>query len=236
MRRLIYFVSRGQAYHDMLSVCIESLMPNIDDSYDVIVFSDSLFQAERVRNIIPETVPSRFELIKYLKGSDIDIYDYDLIYYFDSDIIFRKHLNELTVSDTKITLCREFRSKMTDYHVNLLQTEARWVNEELSINNGSFVVPVKYVYHFFQVLKKYIKWYKNEINNSYIHFFAAQSAFNKLHANKVFKFAFFDPEQVHWPSDSEGESVITDKTVFSHYAGMTMEARMIEMKNLLKHG
>lgn len=222
MRKLIYFVSYTDEYNEMLRICISSLLPHIDESYDVVVFSDCLeVDGSWVR---VEIVNQPYALRRANVANLIDISEYDFVYYFDHDIIFHRNLNDLITDENKVILCRELSLKMNSNQTNLLRSEIEQVGHELSINAGSVIVPKKYFNTFFKYWKETIDWYRWSINSEWTKHWGAQSSLSKMYANKVCEFGFIEDYQVHWPADPHN-SFKTERTVFSHYAGMTMEKR-----------
>lgn len=219
MKKLIYFNSWGADYNKMLHLCIDSLQKQIDETYHIAVISDD-FEREYVEVIIRKTEDGKRhpDNGRNMIHKTVDIYQYDFAYYFDHDMIFHRHLNNLKTNPDKVVLSRASFTKMDSHYIQLTPQEVAGRENERAINNGLHIAPKKLFNKFFEVYQNSVDEYRREGIN-------AQQALNKMHVNGLFDFDFVDENHIYWPSDKE-HSTFTDQTVLTHFAGQSMENRL----------
>lgn len=219
MKKLIYFNSWGSDYNKMLHLCIDSLEKQIDETYHIVVISDD-FQREGVEAIIRKTPDGTRhpDNGRNMIHKTVDIYKYDFAYYFDHDMIFHRHLDNLKTNPYKVVLSRASFTKMDSHYIQLTPEEVAGRENERAINNGFHIVPKSQFSKFFRAYQYFVDEYKKYGIN-------AQQALNKMHVNGILDFDFVDDSHIYWPSDKE-HSTFTDQTVITHFAGQSMENRI----------
>lgn len=219
MKKLIYFNSWGADYNKMLHLCIDSLEKQIDETYHIVVVSDD-FQRDGVKTIILKSKYGERHLWngRELIANVLDISEYDFAYYFDHDMIFHRHLDNLKIDTERVILSRASFTKMSSHYIGLSKEELDGKDDERAINNGLHIVPNK-------LFDKFFSLYQYLAAKSRLEFKSIQQALNKLYIYGMIDIDFVDENHIYWPSDKE-HSTFTDQTVLTHFAGQSMENRL----------
>lgn len=218
--KLLYTTAFGAEYRTMAQLCINSVEKFLND-VRMVVFTD-LNTLSHSKNV--EVIEVKDKLTVYQKlcfrsliQDYIDLDQYEQVWFTDPDTLFRKSPFNLFDGTDKIMVCKETFTTLGErpqwfakgiYNVDPTQN---------GINGGFFMIP-KAQYQFYEVYKKEIPRFENDLS-------ADQQALNSIHFNKLLPTDTMPDDVLHFPTRTKHL-----EHYVAHYVGMSNDNKIHKMQ------
>lgn len=208
---LCYFVALGEKYLEQFKLAYQTAPKN----WNILLITDCDYVNDNIQIIKVEAPESFAERMMYRINIHklIDINEYDNIWYFDTDILFKGDIIEKVGKVENVTVCYEPNVPLShpcmDWGISEEDLQMYTSLNAPAINNGMYVVPKK-MYNFFP-------YYYNECQFYYANnpekVAIEQLVFNKLFYDALYTITLFDAELINYDNK-------TERTFVNHYIGM----------------